>query len=64
MTRLRACFMLPDMKKRTSVAILVRDFPLDLLAEVSAYAERFRGETGRASRPAAIIALVRKGLQS
>ena len=56
--------MLPDMKKRTSVAILVRDFPLDLLAEVSAYAERFRGETGRASRPAAIIALVRKGLRS
>jgi hypothetical protein len=50
-------------KKRTTVSVLVRDFPIDLLAQVSEYAEKYRGETGKASRVHAIIALVRKGLQ-
>jgi hypothetical protein len=42
--------------------ILVRDIPPDLVAEIDEYTSKNAGSSGRPSRNAAMIALMRRGL--
>lgn len=54
--------MLSVMAKTTSLTI--HCFPDDLLADVELYAEEHAGATGHASKQKAVVALIRRGLDT